>query len=133
MVERLAILVGLTLIAVVVAMVLQRRRREPPSSPSYRALAEIDRTEFAHTAEPVVIVMFGSTTCHTCPAVWETIQSLDVPSERVDVQSDPKRHQRYRIDGVPTTVVANAAGVVSKTFFGPVSPDELESAVSASQ
>ncbi|MGI9609824.1 MAG: TlpA family protein disulfide reductase, partial [Acidimicrobiia bacterium] len=117
-------------VAVAVAVILQRRRPEPPSSPSYRTIAEIDRSEFAHPGAPVLLVMFGSTTCHTCPTVWDTIESLDVPSERVDVQTDPKRHQRYRIDGVPTTIVAGADGVVSRTFFGPVSRQDLESAVS---
>lgn len=129
MLLRLSILLALTLLAVIVAVVLQRRRSEPPSSPSYRSIPEIDREEFAHSQEPVLVVMFGSATCHTCPIVWETIQSMEVPSDRVDVQTDPKRHQRYRIDGVPTTVVANGVGVVTKTFFGPVRRDQLEDAI----
>jgi hypothetical protein len=42
------------------------------------------------------------------------------------VQEDPRRHQRYRIDGVPTTVVANADGTVRRTMFGPITREELE-------
>jgi thioredoxin-like negative regulator of GroEL len=120
---------GLTIVAVIVALILQRRRTEPPSSPSYRSIAEIDRAEFSHPEAPILVVMFSSTTCHTCPIVWETIESIDVSAERVDVQSDPARHKRYRIDGVPTTVVADSSGVVGKTFFGPVSKDQLAEAV----
>ncbi len=130
MVLRLTILLGLTIVAVIVAVVMQRRRTEPPSSPSYRAISEIDRSEFAHPGEPVLIVMFGSLTCNTCPTVWETIESIGVPAERVDVQDDPERHRRYRIDGVPTTVIANSSGVVAKTFFGPLSKNQLQEALS---
>lgn len=126
MVLRLGILVALTVVAVVVALVLQRRRTEPPSSPSYRSITEIDRAEFAHADAPLLVVMFGSATCNTCPVVWETISELGVPAERVDVQDDPKRHKRYRIDGVPTTIVANAAGIVAKTWFGPVTKEQLQ-------
>ncbi len=126
MLLRIGILLALTVVAVAVALLLQRRRTDPPSSPSYRAITEIDRAEFAHPDAPMLVVMFGSNTCNTCPVVWETIAALDVPSERVDVQEDPKRHKRYRIDGVPTTIVANAAGVVAKTWFGPVTKEQLQ-------
>ncbi len=129
MLLRLAILLCLTVLAIIVAVALQRRRSEPPSSPSYRAVSEIDRSEFAHPEEPTLVVMFGSTTCDTCPIVWETIESIGAPAERVDVQTDPKRHQRYRIDGVPTTVIADRAGVVARTFFGPLSKAQIEEAL----
>jgi len=132
MVERLILLAVLTVAAIGVAALLQRRRTEPPSSPSYRSITEIDRSEFAHPEAPTLVVMFGSSTCATCPTVWSTIESLDVPSERVDVQDDPIRHKRYRIDGVPTTIVANRAGIVGRTFFGPVSAQDLQSALNAS-
>ncbi|NNE95767.1 MAG: thioredoxin family protein [Acidimicrobiales bacterium] len=126
MLLRIGLLVALTVVAVLVALILQRRRPEPPSSPSYRSIAEIDRSEFAHPDEPLLVVMFGSTTCRTCPLVWDVIESLDVPAERVDVEDDPQRHQRYRIDGVPTTVVVERTGVVRTTFFGPLSRAQLE-------
>ena len=72
--------------------------------------------------------MFGSTTCNTCPQVWETISKIDqfdIARERIDVQTDPGRHKRYRIDGVPTTIIANRDGTVRKTMFGPISFAEL--------
>jgi thioredoxin-like negative regulator of GroEL len=49
----------------------------------------------------------------------------DVAWRRVDVQTEPELHRRYRIDGVPTTVVADADGVVLQAFFGPLSPGQL--------
>lgn len=125
---RIGILVALTVLAVGASLLLRRRRPDPPSSPSYRAIAEIDRTEFVDPTAPLLIAMFGSTNCHTCPVVWEIIESAVRPGvaiERIDVQDDPTRHKRYRIDGVPTTVVANADGTVRRTMFGPITAQDL--------
>ncbi len=126
---RLGLLVALSVLAAGVALLLQRRRSEPPSSPSYRAIAEVDRNEFAGPGSPLLVAMFGSTSCNTCPQVWEVIAKVrrpDVVTERIDVQTDPGRHKRYRIDGVPTTIVANADGTVRRTMFGPITLAELE-------
>jgi len=49
--------------------------------------------------------------------------------QRLTVQADTDLHERYRIDGVPTTVVAAADGVVVKAFFGPLTADDLIDAV----
>lgn len=125
---RLGLLAGLTILAVGVAFLLQRRRPEPPSSPSYRSIAEVDRSEFVRPDARLLVAMFGSTSCNTCPQVWETISKIDqsdIASERIDVQTDPERHRRYRIDGVPTTIVASSDGTVRKTMFGPITSAEL--------
>ncbi|NNF53309.1 MAG: thioredoxin family protein [Acidimicrobiales bacterium] len=129
MVLRLGLLVALSIAAVGIAYLLQRRRSEPPSSPSYRTIAEVDRSEFVQPDARLLVAMFGSTTCNTCPQVWETISKIDktdVARERIDVQTDPERHKRYRIDGVPTTIVANRDGTVRKTMFGPITRADLD-------
>lgn len=137
-VTRLVLLVVLTALAVGVALVLQRRRPDPPSAPSYRAPAQLDRNDFAAaTVGHWLVVLFGSTTCDSCPLAWETVQTVAGPAlsggqldaERVDVQANPDLHRRYRIDGVPTTVVVDVDGVVVQTFFGPIPPDELADAL----
>lgn len=143
---RLLVLVALTALAVGVALVLQRRRPDPPSAPSYRAPAQLDRDDFqpAAGAGSWLIVLFGSTTCDTCPRAWDTIRSVlaegatsdagwpdngRIEARRVDVQTDPTLHKRYRIDGVPTTVIADAEGVVQQSFFGPMAEDQLITAL----
>lgn len=126
---RLGLLAGLSLLAIGAAYLLQRRRSDPPSSPSYRAIAEVDRSEFVQPEARLLVAMFGSTTCNTCPQVWETISKIDqsdIARERIDVQTDAERHKRYRIDGVPTTIVANHDGTVRKTMFGPITFAELD-------
>lgn len=129
---RLLILVILVFVALGIAAVLRRRRPEPPSAPSYRAPSQVDRSEFAGTPGTPLLAVFASATCNTCPMVWAEVveyegAGLDV--ERIDVQDDPKRHQRYRIDGVPTTLVIDGDGVVLASFFGPLADGSLKSAV----
>jgi thiol-disulfide isomerase/thioredoxin len=142
--SRLIILAVLTVAAVALALALQRRRTDPPSAPSYRAPVQLDRHDFA-AARPGrwLVVLFGSSTCDSCPLAWATIQEvlgspashgeptdpMVVDCQRLDVQTDPDLHKRYRIDGVPTTVIADPDGVVVKTFFGPIPAEELADAI----
>lgn len=125
---RLVVLVVLTLVAVGVAYLLQRRRPEPPSAPSYRAPTQVDRDDFHAPPTDTLIAVFASKTCDTCPIAWEIAEALQRPgvtAERIDVQVDPDRHKRYKIDGVPTTLLVDPDGVVRKSFFGVVSPEVL--------
>lgn len=134
---RVVILAVLVIAAVVIAYFLQRRRPEPPSAPSYRAPAQLDRNDFVGPASLPFVVVFGSTTCNTCPVVWEEVEAIHTAAgpepgyliERIDVQTDPRRHERYKIDGVPTTLVADADGVVTASFFGPLRDGALAAAI----
>jgi hypothetical protein len=136
-VERLVALVVLTVVAVGVALVLQRRRPDPPTAPSYRAPSQLDRSDFAAQPGRPLVALFASTTCDTCPGAWAAIESVRdalgevFVAQRLDVQHDPELHRRYRIDGVPTTVLADAEGVVHQAFFGPVTPEQLTEALVA--
>jgi Thioredoxin domain len=134
--SRLVVLVVLTAAAVGVAVVLQRRRPDPPSAPSYRAPAQLDRNDFTAGADRWLVALFGSVTCDTCPVAWATVEAVlaTVPSgaieaQRIDVQTNAELHRRYRIDGVPTTVVADVDGVVTQTFFGPMTSVQLRQAL----
>jgi hypothetical protein len=42
-------------------------------------------------------------------------------------------HERYRIEGVPLLLIADAAGVVRRSFAGPVSATDLWAAVAAAR
>lgn len=131
---RLIVLIVLALAAIGIALLLQRRRPEPPSAPSYRAPSQLDRSDFAGSSDLPLVVVFASTTCNSCPVVWEEVERAKTEAliiERIDVQDDAKRHQRYKIDGVPTTLVADADGVVTASFFGPLSDGALSAAIEA--
>lgn len=131
---RLVVVVILVVLAVVVALLLRRRRPDPPSAPSYRAPSQLDRDDFARPDAPVLAVVFASTTCNTCPDVWALVHGRSegddlLVADRVDVQDRGDLHRRYRIDGVPTTVLADSQGVVAATFFGPITADQLDEAI----
>lgn len=131
---RFVILIVLALVAIGVALLLQRRRPEPPSAPSYKAPAQVDRDDFAGPNDLPLVVVFASTTCNSCPVVWEEVgrtRTDGVATERIDVQDDPKRHERYKIDGVPTTLVVGVDGVVAASFFGPLREGALAEAIEA--
>ena len=129
---RLIVLLVLTAAAIGVAYLLQRRRPEPPTAPSYRSPTQVDRADFNAPAETVLIAVFASTSCNSCPAAWEVVQAHARPQvsvERIDLEDDPVRHQRYKIDGVPTTLVIDPDGVVRQAFFGVVDPVALAAAL----
>ncbi|MEZ5341730.1 MAG: thioredoxin family protein [Acidimicrobiales bacterium] len=125
---QLLLLLGLSLVAAAVAFGLQRRRPEPPTAPSYRAPGQVDRDDFAEPGAPTLVVVFTAVTCGGCAAVWDQVQALasdEVAVQNVEVSADASLHKRYRIDGVPTTLVVGTDGAVSASFFGPVSDDDL--------
>ncbi len=132
--ERIVILVALGVLAVVVASLLQRRRPDPPSAPSYRAPRQLDRADFDSPGEPVLVAVFSSRTCDTCPGVWADVSARAQAGralQEIAVQDDDSLHRRYKIDGVPTTVVADGEGIVHAAFFGPFASGELDEALQA--
>jgi hypothetical protein len=131
-VTRLVILLALTALAVAAALILQRRRPDPPTAPSYQTPSQLDRADFDRPEAPWLVVVFASRTCDGCAKAWDAASALaadPVAVQQVVVQDDPGLHRRYGIDGVPTTVVADADGVVRQAWLGPVGASELWSEV----
>lgn len=129
---RLIVLVILAALAVGLALLIQRRRPDPPSAPSYRAPVQLDRDDFDGPAKPFLLVVFASIACNTCPEVWAAVEPLASARwavQRIDVEHSGALHERYRIDGVPTTVLAGPEGVVTATFFGPLDNGRLHEAI----
>ena len=57
------------------------------------------------------------------------LASREVAVQEVEYVRDRNLHDRYRIDAVPTLVIANAAGVVHYGHLGPVSATDLWAAM----
>lgn len=131
--ERLLIAIVLAGVALSVAWVVQRRQRpDVPVRTGYAVPAQLDRADFARPDAPWLVVVFTSATCGTCAATWEKARPL--ASGRVSVQevehvADRALHDRYAIEAVPTTLVADGQGVVHKSFVGPVTATDLWAAV----
>ena len=63
--------------AAVVAAVLRRRQRTaPPTQPTFLAPAQLDRAGFARPEAPFLVVVFTSSTCHSCAAMADKARVL---------------------------------------------------------
>lgn len=127
--ERLIIGLVLAAGAVAVAMVLQRRRTDAPTQPrSWTVPAQLDRADFLRPEAPWLVVLFSSATCDTCQGVLAKVEQLESPAvavQEVEAVADRSLQERYHIDAVPTTVMADAEGVVRASFVGPVTAADL--------
>jgi hypothetical protein len=128
-VERVALVVVLAVVAVVVAYVIQRR--QPPAAPTatgYNVPDHVDRADFGRPDAPWLVAVFTSATCSTCAGTWDKAHLLEsdaVVTEEVEVGARRDLHGKYRIDGVPATVVVDAEGAVRASFLGPVTATDL--------
>ena len=127
----------IVVVALVVAQVVRRRRPDAPTQPARHVPTQLDRRDFvaldasAATA-PWVVAVFSSATCAVCAQVWSKAQvlaSAEVAVIDVEYGAQRELHQRYRIDSVPLTLIADAEGVVHEHFLGPMSATDLWAAV----
>ncbi len=133
--ERLLIAIVLVALAVVVAVVLQRRKPAPPADTEWNVPVQLDRRDFFRPDAPWLVAVFTSSTCDACAGVWSKAIDLDAgPESPVCVQEleaveDAEIHRRYGIDAVPLVLIANGEGVVQRHFIGPVTATDLWAAV----
>ncbi|MDQ2650840.1 MAG: hypothetical protein M3Z03_14990 [Actinomycetota bacterium] len=131
--ERAVIAVVLALVVLGVAALAQRRgRTDAPARTGYSAPEQIDRRDFVRPDAPWLVAVFTSATCDSCHGVWERARHVESPQvavEEIEVGARKDLHDRYAIDAVPTTVIADAAGVVRRHFIGPVTATDLWAAV----
>lgn len=128
---RVAAIVAVVVVAVVVT--LRRRRATPvPTQPRGSAPSQLDRTDFAAPQTAWLVVVFTSATCATCGDVSRkasVLESREVAVQEVEFGRDRRLHDRYRIDAVPTVVIADEMGVVRYAHLGPVSATDLWAAM----
>jgi hypothetical protein len=118
----------LVVVVAVAAFVVQRRRAvDPPTQQQWQVPAQLDRSDFDASGEWLVVT-FTSASCHTCADVKRKAAVLASASVSVvDAEYGAQRslHERYKIDAVPTLVIADRDGVVKASFLGPVSATDL--------
>ncbi|MCX6511086.1 MAG: hypothetical protein NT081_09800 [Actinobacteria bacterium] len=137
--ERFLIALVLVGIAVVVAVVLQRRKPAPPADSDWNIPVQLDRRDFLRPGAPWLVAVFTSSTCDACSGVWSKAVHLDAgPDGPVCVQeletiADAEIHRRYGIDAVPLVLIADADGIVQRHFLGPVTATDLWAAVAESR
>lgn len=134
MILRVGIGVVLLAVAVVVAVVLERRRNASnrPVRDPYPVPRQVFRGDFPDPALPWLVALFSSNTCDSCAAMRGKVLALASPEVAVcDIEYTASRalHERYEITGVPMVLVADADGVVRRSFVGSVSATDLWAAV----
>lgn len=127
------VLVG---VALVLAWAIQRRRGSAPPTQDLRAGVpdQLDRADFARPDAPWLVAVFSSDTCKSCAEVIDRTAELardDVAVDAVSFQASRPIHERYGITAVPTTVIADADGVVHRSFVGRLQDESLNEALSA--
>ena len=131
--ERLLIAVVLAAAALALAWALQRRQRpDVPVRTGYTVPAQLDRADFERPEVPWLVVVFTSATCDTCAGVWDKARHLgsdEVAVQEAEFSAARPLHERYAIEAVPTTLIADAEGVVVRSFVGPVTATDLWAAV----
>lgn len=131
--ERLVIVVVVAAVAVLVAAVVQRR--QPPATPAetgYHVPAQLHRPDFARPDAEWLVAVFTSATCTTCAGMWDKARQLEstaVAVQQIEVGANKDLHDRYGVDAVPTTVVADVDGAVRASFLGPATATDLWAAV----
>jgi hypothetical protein len=130
--SRLVLALIVVVAAIVVARVLERRKPAPPTRDAYPVPAQLDRQDFPRPEAPWLLVLFSSRTCDSCRPMVSRVCSLEsdtVATVQVEAKADKALHDRYRIEGVPMTVLADGEGVVRAGFVGSVESWELEAAL----
>ncbi len=130
--ERVLIAGALILVATVVAVVASRRRPEPPTQERVPIPAQLDRADFPGAALPWLMVVWTSATCDSCAqatAKARLLASPQVAYAEVAWQERRDLHDRYGVDTVPLTVLADAEGVVQVSFVGAPNFTDLVGAV----
>lgn len=130
--ERLVIVVVVGVVAIVVALVVQRRQPAAPVRTGYNVPGQLHRPDFERPDADWLVAVFSSVTCSTCAGVWDKVRVLEsdaVSVQEVEVGAHRELHDRYRIDGVPTTVIADAEGVVRASFLGPATATDIWAAL----
>ena len=132
MTTRLLLAAVLIAAAVGVAWLLQRRRPAPPVRDVYPVPRQLDRADFPRADAPWLVALFSSTTCDSCAGIARKLAVLDSPAVvacDIEFHAQPDLHRRYEISGIPTTLLADAEGVVRAAFVGSVTATDLWAAV----
>jgi hypothetical protein len=132
-VAQVVVAVVVVTVALVVGMVLRSRRPvAAPTQPSAVVPMQLDRADFPQATAPWVVVVFSSSTCHSCADVVRkaaVLASREVAVVDVEFSTSPALHRKYDIQAVPIVAIADGEGVVHRGFAGPVTATDLWAAV----
>ena len=123
-------------VVVVVALLInlwQRKRRvDAPTQGAGEVPSQVDRADFVRPEAPWLVLAFTSATCQTCSDIERKVRVLETNNVAIQIleyTAERVLHARYKIDAVPTVLMADSNGVVQANFLGPVSATDLWAAL----
>jgi len=135
--NRLILTIAVLVIAGLIALVLRRRRPAAPTQPRrWPVPVQLDRNDFVRPDAPWLVAVFSSSACDSCASVTEkarVIAAADVAYQEISYQADKALHDRYGVEAVPMVLIADADGVVAKSFVGEVTAIDLWGAVATAR
>ncbi len=127
------VIVGVVVVIALLANLWQRNRQvDAPTQGATEVPSQIDRSDFARQDAPWIVLAFTSATCQTCSDIERKVRVLETNSVAIQIleyTAQRELHERYKIDAVPTVLMADANGVVQANFLGPVSATDLWAAL----
>ena len=127
------VIVGVVVVIALLANLWQRKRQvDAPTQGASEVPSQIDRSDFVRPDAPWVVLAFTSATCQTCSDIERKVRVLETNSVAIQIleyTAERDLHERYKIDAVPTVLMADANGVVQANFLGPVSATDLWAAL----
>ena len=127
------VIVGVVVVIALLANLWQRKRQvDAPTQGASEVPSQIDRSDFVRPDAPWVVLAFTSATCQTCSDIERKVRVLETNSVAIQIleyTAQRELHERYKIDAVPTVLMADANGVVQANFLGPVSATDLWAAL----
>ncbi len=127
------VIVGVVVVIALLANLWQRKRQvDAPTQGATEVPSQIDRSDFVRPDVPWIVLAFTSATCQTCSDIERKVRVLETNSvarQILEYTAQRELHERYKIDAVPTVLMADAKGVVQANFLGPVSATDLWAAL----
>ncbi len=127
------VIVGVVVVVALLANLWQRKRQvDAPTQGASEVPSQIDRSDFVRPDAPWIVLAFTSATCQTCSDIERKVRVLETNSVAIQIleyTAERELHERYKIDAVPTVLMADANGVVQANFLGPVSATDLWAAL----
>ena len=123
---------SILIFAATLSYFVRRRKPDAPSQTSRTVPQQLSREDFVSAEKPWLLAVFTSSTCDACQDVSakaKVLTSSDVAVQIVEFQEMSDLHERYSIDAVPTTVIADQLGVVRYGVLGPVTATDLWAAM----
>ena len=127
------VIVGVVVVVALLANLWQRKRQvDAPTQGASEVPSQIDRSDFVRPDASWIVLAFTSATCQTCSDIERKVRVLETKSVAIQIleyTAERELHERYKIDAVPTVLMADANGVVQANFLGPVSATDLWAAL----